>query len=299
MYIISSTTEEIYKKAKIFAKNNEPILIIGETGTGKEVVAKFIYNASDRKNKPFIPINCSCFPETLIESELFGYSKGAFTDAKSDKIGLIECADGGTLFLDEIGDLPLNLQSKLLRVIENKEILPIGTTKPRKVDFRLICATNKNLYKLQKENKFRDDLFHRISTLVIELPPLRERAEEIPLFVEKYLNEVRQGLYLAPEVMEIFLCFPWPGNIRQLRNAIIYAANITESNCIKITDLPPWLQEFAKNTQNTKENSLKERMKEYEKHIIDYYKKIYGNNYKELSRKLGISQTSLYRKSLN
>ncbi|MFN7181872.1 MAG: hypothetical protein ACK4NF_04230 [Planctomycetota bacterium] len=131
------------------------------------------------------------------------------------------------------------------------------------------------------------------------MPPLRERVEEIPLFAEKYLSEVKQGLYLASEVMEIFLCYPWPGNIRQLRNATIYAANLAQGNCIKMTDLPKWLQEFSKNIYEGKEKSLKERMKEYERHIVNYYKKIYGSDYTELSQKLGISRTSIYRKLLN
>jgi transcriptional regulator with PAS, ATPase and Fis domain len=297
--IKSKVIEEVFKQAFKFAKKEEPVLILGESGTGKEILARFIHQNSNRKEKPFIAINCAGIPETLIESELFGYKKGAFTDARTDKIGLFQVANTGTIFLDEIGDLSFHLQAKLLRVIENKEILPLGGVIPEKVDFRLICATNKNIFELSKQNKFRDDLLYRISTFTIEIPPLRERIEEIPFFIEKYLNEVRHGLYVAPEVMEILLCYPWEGNIRQLRNAIIYAANLVEGNCIKLEHLPKWLSNHTKIASQLQQQPLKTRMKEYEKYIIDYYKKIYGDNPRELSEKLGISLTSLYRKTTN
>lgn len=294
--IKSKVIEGIYESATVFAKSVEPILILGDTGVGKEVLAKYIHKVSGRSEKPFLAINCASLPETIIESELFGYKKGAFTDAKSDKIGLLKAAMGGTVFLDEVGDIPPSVQVKLLRVLDNKEVLPLGSTKAEKVDFRLVSATNRDLLKSVQEGKFRDDLYYRISTFILRVPPLRERLEEIPYFINKILAELGKDYYFSPEAMEIVLCYPWPGNIRELRNAVIYAANVTKQRCIETSCLPDWLLSFCKKNQIISQIPLKERVKCFEKQIIEYYRNCAGVDVNELAKKLGISPASLYRK---
>jgi transcriptional regulator with PAS, ATPase and Fis domain len=292
----SKIMEHIYESARIFAQSSEPILILGDSGVGKEVLAKYIHSVSGRGEKPFLAINCASLPETIIESELFGYKKGAFTDAKNDKIGLLKAAMGGTVFLDEVGDIPPSVQVKLLRVLDNKEVLPLGSTRPEKVEFRLVSATNKDLYKAVQEGRFRDDLYYRISTFILRVPPLRERLEEIPYFITKILNELGKDLYFSPEAMEILLCYPWPGNIRELRNAVIYAASVTKQQCIEVNCLPDWLLNFCKKNQIISQISLKERVKCFEKQIIEYYRNCNNIDVNELAKKLGISPASLYRK---
>lgn len=294
--IKSKVMEGIYESATIFAKSNEPILILGDSGVGKEILAKYIHNVSGRNEKPFLAINCASLPETIIESELFGYKKGAFTDAKSDKIGLLKAVMGGTVFLDEVGDIPASIQVKLLRVLDNKEVLPLGSTKPEKVEFRLVSATNRDLFKSVQDGKFRDDLYYRISTFILRVPPLRERLEEIPYFIGRILTELGKDYYFSPEAMEIMLCYPWPGNIRELRNAIIYAANVTKQQSIDINSLPDWLQSFCKRNHVISQIPLKERVKCFEKQIIEYYRNCANVDVNELAKKLGISPASLYRK---
>ncbi len=294
--IKSKVMEGIYESASIFAKSSEPILILGDSGVGKEVLAKYIHNASGRWEKPFLAINCASLPETIIESELFGYKKGAFTDAKSDKIGLLKAAMGGTVFLDEIGDIPPSIQVKLLRVLDNKEVLPLGSTKPEKVEFRLISATNRDLYKYVQEGKFRDDLYYRISTFILRVPPLRERLEEIPYFIGRILAALGKDCYFSPEAMEIMLCYPWPGNIRELRNAVIYAASVTKQQLIEVNCLPDWLLNFCKKNQIISQIPLKERVKCFQKQLIEYYRNCTNLDLNELAKKLGISPASLYRK---
>lgn len=219
-----------------------PVLIEGESGTGKELVAKAIHHNSTRKSMPFIPINCASIPETLVESELFGHLKGAFTGAYTTKKGLLEVADGGTVFLDEIGELPLNLQAKFLRFLQEKTFQPVGSTETKKVDVRIICATNKNLQEEVVNGKFREDLFYRINVITIKLPPLRERKEDIPLlvkyFVEKYSKELKKDIKgVSDEAMELLINYSYPGNVRELENIIIGAITLETSDKIQADTL--------------------------------------------------------------
>lgn len=225
------------------------VLIIGETGTGKELVAKMIHLKSKRSSGSFIPINCSALPETLIESEFFGYAKGAFTGAFQDKMGKLEMANGGTIFLDEIGDMPLFMQAKLLRVIEEKSIQRLGDAEWRDANFRLISATNKNLEKMVKEGSFRDDLYYRIKVIEITISPLRERREDIPLLIEHYLQKKKtefgmKGVEISPEAYSALLSYDYPGNVRELQH-IIGSAILISGGKIQKSHLPIKASTFA------------------------------------------------------
>ncbi len=211
------------------------VLITGESGTGKEVVAKTIHELSKRKDKPFVAINCASLPPDLLESELFGYKKGAFTGATSDKKGLIEEAHGGTLFLDEIGEMPMSLQAKLLRFLEERKIRPLGSTKEIEVDVRVISATNRNLEEEIAKGNFRDDLYYRLSTIIIKIPPLRERKEDIPLLAEHFLKEFQKKYNkhfekISPDFLNFLMSYEFKGNIRELRNLLEKAVILSEGN---------------------------------------------------------------------
>jgi transcriptional regulator with PAS, ATPase and Fis domain len=262
------------------------ILLEGETGTGKDLLAKVIHYTSNRKDKKFVVTNCAALPETLFESELFGHKKGAFTGAVVDKKGLLDEAVGGTLYLDEIAEVPLSIQVKLLRAIEEKEIVRIGEVKPRKVDFRVIAATNKNLDELVREGKFRSDLFYRLNGMRFTLPPLRERKEDISLLVEHFLekyslrgmNQLSQqnGHHppfmvpiLDPKIMELFLNYYWPGNVRELENEVkrLLISSRGEDR-ISFAFLAGSLEKFS-NGKSSQPTSLLTRLAEYEKEQIE------------------------------
>jgi Nif-specific regulatory protein len=233
---------EVFRIVNIVSDTNSTVLIEGESGTGKELIAKAIHFNSSRRNMPFVSLNCAAIPETLLESELFGYKKGSFTGATSDKKGKILLANGGTLFLDEIGDMPLSLQAKLLRVLQEKEVEPIGGL-PTKVDVRIIAATNKNLQKLVEEGKFRLDLFYRLNVIKISLPPLRERKEDIPLLVDEFIRkfsvEHKKNIRkVDKEAMNILMEYDWPGNVRELENVIERAVILCQSDTITFELLP-------------------------------------------------------------
>jgi transcriptional regulator with GAF, ATPase, and Fis domain len=219
------------------------VLITGESGTGKELIAEQIHKKSSRRNKPFLVQNCSAIPETLLESELFGYKKGAFTGADKDREGLFQAADGGIVFLDEIGDMPMSTQAALLRVLQKNEIKPLGETHVHLVDVRVIAATNKDLEKRIAENRFRQDLYYRLSVLPVHLPPLRERTEDIPLLLIHFIDrESKNGCSakrLTPAAMQTLMAYPWPGNIRELENLIRYLLVIIHEESIDRADLPP------------------------------------------------------------
>ncbi len=226
------------------ARHPSPVLITGESGTGKELVARLVHNESDRASQTFVPVNCGAIPENLLESELFGYVRGAFTGAERDKPGLFEVASGGTLFLDEIGEMPATLQVKLLRALQEGEVRRIGDTKPREVDVRLVSATNKNLDEEVREARFRSDLYYRIAVVPIHLVPLRQRREEIPLLVKHFIDQNNRRLSLAcqgvdGDAMRLLLEYPWPGNVRELENTIERAMVLSESNRVVVADLPP------------------------------------------------------------
>lgn len=233
--------QDIFAKIKQIADSKTTILITGESGTGKELIAKSIHYHSSRNNKPFIAINCAAIPDTLIESELFGHEKGAFTDASVKRAGQFELANEGTLFLDEIGDLSFATQTKILRVLQEKEFFRVGGTKTIKVDVRLIAATNKDLEKATREGKFREDLFYRINVIPIYLPPLRERKEDIQLLIDHFINKKStdgRKRKFSQEAMDIMLNYNWPGNIRELENVIERVVTLTPDNLINIEDLP-------------------------------------------------------------
>lgn len=240
----SPRMQEIYHLIENIAPTNTTVLIVGESGTGKELVAAAIHRRSNRKDKPFVIINCSAIPEQLLESELFGHKKGSFTGAIADKRGLFEEANTGTLFLDEIGEIPLSVQVKLLRVLQEGEIRSVGSNQSRKVDVRLITATNKDLPALMKEGRFREDLYYRIHVIGINLPPLRERPEDIPLLAYHFLKKhsARLGKNIekfSVDVLQTLQNYEWVGNVRELENTIERACVLVQGDTIHVKDLPP------------------------------------------------------------
>jgi two-component system, NtrC family, response regulator AtoC len=234
----------VFKLAAKVAQFDTTVLITGESGTGKELVAKGIHFSGKRTNKPLIPINCGGIPETLLESEMFGYKKGAFTGADRNYKGLFEAADGGTIFLDEVGDLPISLQVKLLRFLQDNEIRPIGDTQAKRVDVRIITATSKNLDTEVKQGKFREDLFYRLNVLPVHLPTLMERYEDIPILCQHFISQFNKKLgkhinEISPSAMSMLLKYNWPGNIRELENTIERAVVLTEQDILLPENFPP------------------------------------------------------------
>jgi two-component system response regulator AtoC len=243
----SKAMQSVFDLIKKVADYKTTVLITGESGTGKELIARAIHFNGSRHSGPLVSINCGGIPETLLESELFGYKKGAFTDAKQDKPGRFAEAERGTLFLDEIGELPLSLQVKLLRVLQGEEITPLGSTGTKKVDVRVIVATAKDLGEEIKNGHFREDLYYRINVVNIYLPPLRERGEDIPLLTDHFVSLFNAKLKkdikgLSSDVMEQFMTYPWPGNVRELENVIERAILLAPGNTLEISDLPPTLE---------------------------------------------------------
>jgi len=242
---------QVYKMVERVADADSTILIRGESGTGKELVARALHFNSRRQFAPFVPINCSALPESLLESELFGHRKGSFTGALSDKKGLFEEADGGTIFLDEIGSMPPTLQSRLLRVLQEREVRRVGENIPFYVNVRVLAATNEPLEKRLKEGTFREDLYYRLNVICINLPSLRERKEDIPLLVSHFLRSRSNPRTGAPcqitrQAVEVLGAHDWPGNVRELENAIERACALCENGVIRVADLPPIFQEYAR-----------------------------------------------------
>lgn len=249
----SEASEQIRTFIQRIAEVDYPVLIIGETGVGKEIAARNIHQFSCRMAGPFIPVNCASIPQYLAESEFFGHRKGSFTDAKDDQEGLIEAAKGGTVFLDEVAELPFNIQAKLLRALEEKELRRVGETVARKVDARFICATNKNLEKEMRAGRFRQDLYFRINVLNLRIPPLRERKDDIALFADKFINEAnkqyRKNKRIGPETVIKLLDYPFPGNIRELENIIIRAYILSKKDEIKPGDIIFDIEEEGENKE--------------------------------------------------
>lgn len=249
--IIIGSSQAFLKTMKItadYAKTDFPVLITGESGTGKEIIAREIHRLSNRKDKPFFVQNCSAIPDTLLESELFGYERGAFTGATKDKMGLFEAATGGTIFLDEIGDMPIQLQARILRALQNHEIKPLGGTSTRKIDVRIISATNKDLKDAIAKGLFREDLFYRLNVLPIHVPPLRERCEDIPLLLDHFLKReaMKMGVpskRISKEAMEYLSRYQWKGNIRELENFVKRIIAVAEVDRITPCDLSMHLSE--------------------------------------------------------
>ncbi len=288
----------LLEKIKKIANTPINVLLLGETGTGKELFAKAVHEASYRKKKPFVAINCASLPENLLESELFGFVKGAFTGATSDKKGLLEIADGGTVFLDEIGDLPLSLQAKLLRVIEDKEIRPLGSVMSKKVDLRFISATNKDLTEEVKEGKFREDLFFRLNVITLSIPPLRERGRDIEILAYHFMRKfaVKMGKSIKkidPSALNLLLRYTWPGNVRELQNVIEQAVVFAESDAIKAENLPENIRNMEKISEKRKEIPMLS-IEDYTKEFILKYQSVYTEQ--ELAEILGITRKALWEK---
>lgn len=295
----SEPMKKVFDVISQVAPTNSNVLIYGKSGTGKELVAKAIHYNSARKEKIFLPINCGAISENLIESELFGHKKGSFTGASDDKTGLFKVADGGTLFLDEIGELPLNLQVKLLRAIEDREFIPVGGIKPVSTDVRIIAATNQDLFEKTKTNEFREDLYYRLNVIEIKLPTLNERTEDIPLlvnhFIDKFSKEMgKKILGVDNETMKVLLTHDWRGGVRELENVIERAMIFASKENIKAEDLAEHVR--GRSIQEGYPDVLKEAMKDFEKeHILKTIRK-FDFNKEEAAKALEIGLSSLYRK---
>ena len=288
---------EVVKKV---APTQATVLISGESGTGKELVARAIHDYSNRKENLFLPVNCGALPDTLLESLLFGHIKGSFTGAFANQEGLFEKARGGTIFLDEIGEIPPHLQVKLLRALEAKEILPIGSTAPRRIDTRIIAATNRDLFKETEEGRFREDLYFRLNVLEIHIPPLRERPEDIPLLVDHLVQRHNPQLgknFKGAErgVIRLLMSQPWKGNVRELDNVIEHTMILAEADWIMLKDLPVSITE-GKDAVAPFTYDLKEALHQFEKQHIQRVLEQVNDDRKEGARILGISLSSLYRK---
>ena len=297
--------QKIFEVIKKVAQYKSTILITGESGTGKELVAKALHYNSDRSQNPFIPVNCGAIPENLLESELFGHEKGAFTDAIRTKKGLFEEADVGTLFLDEIGELPLQLQVKLLRVLQEGEIRRVGDSKPIKVDVRIIAATVKDLLKEVNEGRFRDDLFYRLNVFPIHIPPLRERKEDIPLlvthFIKKYgLSLNKNVLGINHKALELLMNYRWSGNVRELENTIERAIVLADETNIEFENLPVEIREFKEKIELSslveEEHSIKKASKILEINLIQKALKKTKGNHTQAAKLLEISHRALLYK---
>jgi len=288
---------EILEAARKVALTNAPVLISGESGTGKELMARFIHNSSQRANGPFIAFNSGAIPDSILESELFGYEKGAFTGAQTNKPGYFELADRGTLFLDEIGDISPSMQAKLLRSIETNRFFKVGGIKEIEVDIRVVAATNKDLKKEAEAGRFRHDLYYRLAAMNIHLPPLRERKGDIPLLVEGFLESKRDRKKVDGEVMKRLMAYPWPGNVRELRNVIQRAVILCKGQAITIKDLPLELQNPSQTWWDEKiSSSSLPPLKILEKEHIKVVMQQVGGHKGKASRILGIDPKTLYRK---
>ena len=297
----SEAMTKVFDLIRKVAKYKSSVLITGESGTGKELVAKAIHYISDRKDKPLISINCGAIPENLLETELFGHVKGAFTDAIRSKRGLFEMAHRGTMFLDEVGELPQSLQVKLLRVLQDGEIRRVGDTAAAKVDVRIIAATAKDLVEEVKGGRFREDLYYRLSVLPIHLPPLRDRREDIPLLVDHFIAQYNRKLGLkisgvSKEVMKRFLQYSWPGNVRELENTIERAMVLSEKDLIGLEALPTHMQKGEEETQLPTGLSIKKNTKEMEIRLIKKALMATRGNRVRAARLLEISRMALLQK---
>ena len=246
---ISAAMRNVYQLTRLSAQANSSVLLLGETGTGKELIAKSLHKNSPRYDMPFIALNMADIPKELVESELFGHEKGAFTGAVERRIGRFEQANGGTLFLDEIGDMPLDSQTRLLRVLSNKEFYRVGGDKPIKVDVRILAATHQNLHNLVSQKSFREDLFYRLNVIKIEVPPLQNRKEDIDALAKHFLKQHSDSLgeelrVLSKEAMEILSTYDWPGNVRQLENVCYWLTLMTPTQNVKVQDMPTEIKDY-------------------------------------------------------
>ena len=300
----SESMMAIFKTVRKVAAYKSTVLLYGESGTGKELVARALHFNSPRTDKPFVAINCGAITETLLESELFGHVKGAFTDANRDKPGLFQEADGGTLFLDEIGEMPLSLQVKLLRVIQEGEIRRVGDTKDIKVDVRLVAATVRDLSDEVGEGRFREDLYYRLNVLPIHMPPLRERREDLPLLIDHFVEDCNKRLGrevrgLSAEAKKVMMDYPWPGNVRELENAIEHSMILSEEDMVEVASLPRKIRESKDRIRMalaSDELSIKKMNRLIEEELIRRALKQTGGNRTRASQLLEISHRALLYK---
>ncbi|MCQ9208484.1 MAG: sigma-54 dependent transcriptional regulator [Omnitrophica bacterium] len=298
----SKRMKEVYRIVEKVIKNDATILVSGESGTGKELIARAIHFNSLRKDKPFIPIDCASIPENLLESELFGHERGAFTDATNQKLGMLELANEGTLFLDEISDLRFDMQAKLLRALEEKEIKRLGGIKIIKVDVRIISATNINLKRATKERKFREDLYYRLNVVPVCLPPLRERKEDIPSLIEHFLRAYNQAFRkkiegLTKDALKNLIDYDWPGNIRELKNVIERLVALKDDGVITPKELPFDIfikSRLARGFQA--EGGLRDACKDFEKQYIEVVLERVDGNQIKAAKILGVHRNALFNK---
>jgi len=302
----SNVMIDVVARVRKIATSDANVLIYGETGTGKEMIARNIHFCSHRKNKPFIALDCIALPPTLLESELFGFEKGAFTGAIKIKPGILELADTGTLFLDEIIELAPPFQAKLLRVLQERQFRRIGGTELINVDVRIIAATNQNPENAIEQKKLRDDLYYRLNVISILMPPLRERKEDIELLVHHFINEFKPSFPneikgISNNAMKIFKSYDWPGNVRELKNVIEHAMSLTDKNIISVTDLPEKIRthNICYTGESWGETNFKQAKEEY---LQEFYKKYFNNllntfksNLSKVAEKAGISRKTLYQ----
>jgi DNA-binding NtrC family response regulator len=295
---VSQKMQRVYRMIEKVSQHNYPVLILGESGTGKELVAKSIHYMGARRNKPFVPVDCSALVPTLIESELFGYVKGAFTGAAHPKVGLMEAAGDGTLFLDEIGDLPIDLQAKLLRALQEREIRPVGSTDRIPISIRVIAATHRDLEATVRQGSFRQDLYFRLNVVQIKMPPLRERKSDIPLlvsaFLEKFSDESGRARTISEDAMARLMAYDWPGNVRELENAIERAIALGSGPILQVGDLPTNLHYMT--GERLPQNDEILPLEELERRAILRALRESGGDKLAAARRLGIGKTTLYRK---
>jgi DNA-binding NtrC family response regulator len=295
---MSPRMDRVYKMIEKVSQRDHPVLILGESGTGKELVARSVHYLGARRDKAFVPVECSALVPTLVESELFGYTRGAFTGALQAKQGLIESANGGTLFLDEIGEMSLEMQAKLLRALQQREIKPVGSTERRTINVRILAATNRDLEQATRNGTFRQDLYFRLNVVQIKLPPLRERKSDIPLLVTAFLDKFSDGMdgsrELTEDAMRRLMAYDWPGNVRELENAIERAIALGSGPHVSVNDLPTNLQYPTSERSPAKEEMLP--LEELERRAILSALRQTGGDKQAAARALGIGKTTLYRK---
>ena len=303
----SARMRAVFDFVRVVADSDSSVLVTGETGTGKELIANLIHQSSSRRHKPFVPVSCAILSETLIESELFGHERGAFTGAIKERPGRFELAQGGTIFLDDIDDVPLSMQVKLLRVLQNRVVERLGGTRQIPVDVRVVTGSKRDLRQMVAEGKFRDDLFYRLNVIPVNLPPLRERSEDIPIlvdhFVKRYFRQRgEEPRAVSPAVLQAFLRYPWPGNVRELENACERIAQTCTCDTVRLGCVPVSVlfHKYAEDHQPVVENhahpsavSLDDRLREVESNLITWALKVSGGNKSKAAELLSIKRSTL------
>ena len=292
---------EVLKLAEVVAPNDSTVLIQGESGTGKEVLARFIHNLSNRADGPFLSINCGALPENLLESELFGHVKGSFTGAVRDKQGLFAAARGGTFFMDEVGEMPPSLQIKLLRVLQEREVIPVGATEAIPVDVRIVAATNRDLEEEVRRGHFRSDLFYRLNVIALDLPALRERRDDLVMLIDHFLQELAterssQAKALSSEALDAVMVYDWPGNVRELQNALEHAVVLTKGALIEPAALPERITRRRREPLVAERSSPNPSLEVIERAYIMWVLQAEGGNKTRAAEVLGIDPSTLYRK---